>query len=405
MEILVALVAAASIAAAVAAAVVRSVRRARDRRAVAARVECPPQRYDTRAAVGSYAHATIDVEPRPHPKSDRLEDQPADWRRIMRSLGHRLTDAGIAEVTFVHGTFVGTDPFSLLGSIRELSPRVDASIVDRLGLLLKGASDRLARDRGNFHRGYVDLFGGAVDRPCSLFVWSSENSHTARLRAAVRLAHHLVAKVDALSEPNAPRLLLVGHSHAGQVFALLLQLLTDCRHAPDLVRIAGQLGEDVDWLLLHLDRLRKLQIDVVTFGTPVRYGWPARSREQLLHIVNHRGDEPTAGRLDGVPTTRDGDYIQQWGIAGSDLPATTAALRALNGQLDEQLGPGHAPRTWIELLERRKRVHDGGFTLLVDYRDASARGPNCFQTNFGHAVYTRRSNMAFWVREVVRRLG
>jgi len=235
-------------------------------------------------------------------------------------------------------------------------------------------------------------------------VWSSENTHAARLRAAAQLAHHLVEKLDQIESPSSPRLLLVGHSHAGQVFALLLQMLAECHHAPELISAVGELGEDVDWLALHLDRLRREHIDVVTMGTPVRYGWPTPYRSRLLHIVNHRGSEPRAGRLDGVPSTRDGDYIQQWGIAGSDLVATSATERLLNQRLDEILGPGYAPKTWVELLEHRKRVHDGGFTLLVDFKDAATTlSPNCIQTNFGHSVYTRRSMMRFWLSEVVRR--
>jgi len=377
--------------------------RRRRRRALKARVECPPQRYDAGPAADSFRFVRFGVADPVHPTSNRLEDQPDAWRKRMRARGERMADAGVGEVTFVHGTFVGTDPFSLIDGLQRLSPRLDAGIRDRLGMWLKGASDQITKDRGNFHRAYTDLFQDATKLPSSLFVWSSENTHAARLRAAVQLAHHVVGKLDALPDPNPTRVLLAGHSHAGQVFALLLQLITECRHASELVRLAGRLGEDEDWLVLHLQRLKRARLDVVTFGTPVRYGWPRAAHGRLLHIVNHRGDEPLGGRLDGVPTTRDGDYIQQWGIAGSDIPATSATLREINRELDQLLGAGHAPGAWLENLEHRKRVHDGGETLLVDYRDGPSKSPNFLQTNFGHAVYTRRSTMAFWVGEVARR--
>lgn len=402
MEALVAICAVVVALAAVGAAA--RIRRRRRRAEIRARVVCRPQRYETPPAARSFAFVDVSKPDPVHPTSMRLQDQPEAWRRRMRAAGRRLSSAGVREITFVHGTFVGTDPFSLLTSLQTLSPRVDATLTERLGRWLKSASDQIARDRGNFHRPYVDLFRAAVALPCSLFVWSSENTHSARLRAAAQLAHHLVQKLDDLEDPDPPRILLVGHSHAGQVFALLLQLVAECQHAPELVRICGRLGEDVDWLLVHLERLRRIDVDVVTFGTPVRYGWPVRERGRLVHFVNHRGPEPLAGTLDGVPTTRDGDYIQQWGIAGSDLPAASTALRATNRELDELLGPGHAPSAWLELLEHRKRVHDGGLTLLVDYGDAAIRGPNFLQTNFGHAVYTRRSTMSFWLRQVARRL-
>ena len=243
----------------------------------------------------------------------------------------------------------------------------------------------------------MELFGAATRLPCSLFVWSSENTHTARLSAAVRLVGHLAERFEGhRASEGGRRALLVGHSHAGQVFALALQLVHAVEHAPLLLDVAERLGEDRDWLSLHLERLRELELEVVTMGTPVRYGWPRESQARLLHIVNHRGAEPVGGRLDGVRSTRDGDYVQQWGVAGSDLPAPSPQLRQLNGILDEALGPGCAPRIWLDNLRHRRRVHHGGHTLLVDYRDDDPRGrPNFLATNFGHSVYTRRRSMEF----------
>jgi hypothetical protein len=373
------------------------------RLAARARRSCPPQRYDTAAAAGSYAITAVDVVASVHPTSALFADQPGSWRAAMTTLGDRLASARVDEVTFVHGTFVGTDPFSMLSALRGLNRSLDPAVTDRVGRLLKHGSDWLTRDHGNFEAPYVDLFREAVGRPASLLLWSSENSHAARLQAAARLAHHLVDRLDHGATGAPRRVLLVGHSHAGQVFALLLQMIHACEHAPELLRIAGELGEDRDWLSLHIERLRRVSVDVVTFGSPPRYGWPSEARDRILHIVNHRGASPLAGRLDGVLSTRDGDYVQQWGIAGSDIPASSARVRGLNRELDAILGPGHAPSTWLEQLEHRKRVHEGGFTLLVDYGDAATRGVNCLHTNFGHAIYTKRRMMHFWVREVVRR--
>ena len=340
-----------------------------------------------------------------HNVSCRFEDQPPRWRRAMRTHGRVLQEAGVAEVTFVHGTFLGTDPFYLVRALKKMSPRWQFHIERNLGSALKRASDALARDSGNFDRRWIRLFETSTRIPSSLYVWSSDNTHIARLSAACRLAQHLVTRLEALPRESPPRALLVGHSHAGQVFALLLQLLYAVPHAKLLHRTLRRLGEDSDWLAFNLDLLRKWKLDVVTLGTPVRYGWPKPAHPRLLHIVNHRGATNIAGSMDGFTTTRDGDYIQQWGIAGSDLPAPTARLRDFNTELDEVLGCGYGPRVWIENLRHRRRVHHGGQTLLVDYLDNSKTGKaNFVSTHFGHAIYTRRHTMEFLIRTTIRQL-
>ncbi|MEL6184730.1 MAG: hypothetical protein AAFU79_08915 [Myxococcota bacterium] len=336
--------------------------------------------------------------------SPRLADQPLPWRREMVRLGRVLDEEGVAEICFVHGTFVGSDPFALFASLRRRSQRLDRRLARPLQRLWARATHTLTGEFGNFSPGYVRLFSGATALPCSRFSWSSENTHAGRLAAAAQLAHHLVKRLDEQEIPEPSKVVLVGHSHAGQVFALLLQMVEACDHGPELVRLAGELGEDPDWLAMHLERLRHHDLRIVTLGTPPRYGWPASARGRLLHIVNHRGEEPLAGRMDGVLTTRDGDYIQQWGIVGSDLPAASRERRQLNRELDGLLGNGHAPKEWRRALEHRKRVHDVGRTLLVDYGDGSAGRPNFVLTNFGHAIYTRRSTMRFWLSVAARRL-
>lgn len=368
------------------------------------RVVCLPQRYDAEPVEGSHSVRSFRVHDEVAPRSTRLQDQPERWRREMAGLGEAARHAGVIYAVFVHGTFVGTDPFSLLSSIQRLYPRMDNGVVSRVGVLWRTATSQLNRDRGNFQPGYVKLFAESTSVPASLFVWSSENTHGARLNAAAQLAYHISARLDELKGGERGRVLLVGHSHAGQIFALLLQMLTECSHAPTLLRLAGELGEDIDWLKMHLHQLQRREVDVVTLGTPARYGWPAPSHERILHIVNHRGPEPMGGRLDGVLTTRDGDYIQQWGVAGSDLPSTSASLKRINTELDEVLGLGHDPRKWLQNLEHRKRVHEGGHTMLVDYGDQSTSGPNCIATNFGHSIYTRRRTMRFWMRVAAQRL-
>ena len=316
----------------------------------------------------------------------------------MAEHGLAISDAGVAEVTFVHGTFIGNDPFSMLSTIQSLSPKLHHTLEAPLGLAIKRAGDFVIRDAGNFDRIWIDRFQQSTSLPSSMFVWSSENTHAARLSASIRLAEHLSRRVTSESIPKGARILLIGHSHAGQVFALFLQLLYAVSHTNSLLRVASVLGENISLFCQHLEHLRSISLDIVTLGTPVRYGWPKPAWPRILHIVNHRGAHPIGGSMDGIMTTRDGDYLQQFGIIGSDLPAPTAELRTLNSELDQVLGPGCQPQKWVESLSHRKRVHLGGHTLLVDYRDHSSLGlPNFITTNFGHAIYTRRHTMEFLV--------
>lgn len=360
-------------------------------------LDCPPQLLNHTPS--SYSFEAFDPQTALRLWQTKSSKPDASfWHTTMAEHGRALQAAQVAEVTFVHGTFVGNDPFSMLKTIQSLSPSWHQTVEGPLGIAMKRAGDFVARDAGNFDRMWINQFEQSTGLPSSMFVWSSENTHAARLSAAVRLAEHLSHQVTMRPIPGESRILLVGHSHAGQVFALLLQLLYAVHHSDLLLKAASVAGEDISRLGQHLKHLQSISLDIVTLGTPVRYGWPKPAWPRILHIINHRGEHPTAGDLDGIITTRDGDYLQQLGIAGSDLPAPTAELRAINSELDQVLGPGCQPQKWAENLTYKKRIHLGGHTLLVNYRDQSSLGlPNFIATNFGHAIYTRRYSMEFMI--------
>ncbi|MEM9864315.1 MAG: hypothetical protein AAF938_22130 [Myxococcota bacterium] len=382
----------------------RAQRRARiDAAPAVGGVPCPPQRYDEAPAAGTWTHDVFvpqAPEASVHPSSWELADQPTLWRSSMAALGKRLRNAGVADITTVHGTFVGNDPLALLRSLNKVPGLPD--LERHLGPLVRGATGLLLNDASNFAPAYPSLLQSATGVPSYGFHWSSENGHVARLRAAIRLAVALAARLEHRSPER--RTLLVGHSHAGQVFALLFQLRDDVAHAPLLLAVAERIGADASALRDALDVIRRHPLDCVTLGTPVRYGWPEPCRERLLHIINHRGDEPMAGRFQGVLSTEGGDYIQQFGIAGSDMPSADPDQRALEAELDDALGVGWAPRTWVDNVMHRRRVPDAGFTFLTDFQDqASGTLPNLHTSGLGHAVYTRRNAMAYWLTKAVGR--
>jgi hypothetical protein len=345
--------------------------------------ECRPHDYAAPPPAGTWEHHRFD--PGPALYSDA-------WRAELNGLGARMRAKGVRRVVFVHGTFVGTDPVSLFDVIGRLLAGAGDEVAAVLKTL-KVAPARLVTDLGNWTAQYVSLVERGLGIPCLDFRWSSANHHLSRLRAAVSLAHVLAA------EKESGRLLLIGHSHAGQVFSLLLQMVTGAKTAPALIDAAVKDGAQLDTLHADLRRLARRRFDIVTFGTPTRYGWTVDERHRLLHVINHRGDEPRGGGpFSGFLSTQDGDYVQQWGICGSDLVAGSERERELNQRLDEILGCGTDRRAWLAYVRHRRRIADAGRTFLVDYGDRGGLVPNCLGTLFGHGVYTTHGAMLFNLR-------
>jgi hypothetical protein len=325
-----------------------------------------------------------------------------EWQRAMHDVGERMRGAGVRLVLFAHGSFVGDDPLAIAQVVEDALP-----VLPELGRALRGFTraqvSRVLGDMSNFPRDYVEAFGRATGVPATDFIWSGENHHAARIQGAVRLARALALHGGGTVRPG-DRVLLVGHSHGGQLFAVLSQLLARARGHEELLAAAAARGEDLGALEDHLACLRRCEIDVVTFGTPPRYGWARGAGFRLLHVVNHRGAAPRASSLLGFFHTKSGDYVHQLGGHGSDFPAATAADRNLNARLAAVLGEGTNLRAWLRQLARGVRVPAEGQTVLVDYGDSATVVPNFWATGFGHAAYTRRDAMLFHARLVASEL-
>lgn len=342
----------------------------------------------------------------------------------MRRVGAALRHAGVAAVYLAHGTFAGTDATGLLVEIDRLLPGIGAA----MRRAVKQIVDALARDAGNYTADYARTFAEAIDDgadealPVRLFHWSSENSHIGRADAAVRLIDELAA----LELPPGKRVLLWGHSHAGNVFALMTNLLAGDRQKVEQFFDAAE--PFYRWPVLHKfdlpvwkrvrDRLLDGSddpavssippLDIVTFGTPIRYGWDVRGCGKLLHFVHHRPKEswpayraPFPPRVQDVLAAVDGDYVQQFGIVGTNVMPSPFTWRACwaDWRLNRLLQPGLRARDLLANLRPGCRVHNAGTTLLVDY------GPmpgNVAQHLAGHAVYTRLDWLAYHAEQTVR---
>jgi hypothetical protein len=344
-----------------------------------------------------------------------------EFNRRMRSVGDALWAADVAAVYLVHGTFAG---FDALGILNELARRYPAGR-DSIGRIVKRMVDALAADAGNYTARYAENFEESIrtsGAPIAvrLFHWSGENHHLGRADAAVRLIDELAS----LELPPRRRVLLWGHSHAGNVFALMSNLLAGDRQALEWffaaasvfyrVPLAGLVDIPV-WQrvgrLLAGDAcsLAGRPIDMVTFGTPIRYGWDRRGHDGLLHFVHHRPQPDLPAHRASFPPSVDdvlhatgGDYVQQIGIAGTNAAPSVLAWRAFaaDRKLNTLLQPGLSCADLVERLRLGMRVHEAGTTLLVDYGPPAG---GVAQHLAGHAVYTRHEWLLFHAEEVVRR--
>lgn len=351
----------------------------------------------------------------PRPDSD-------EFRQRMRLVGERFRGNNVAAIYLIHGTFAGTGPLGLIESISGVLPKVATT----LRRLVKGSVDILMRDFGNFPEAYRRLFEESLSSstapviPVRRFIWSGENHHLGRAHAAVRL-------IDELSDEtwtDNPRVQLWGHSHGGNVMALVTNLLAADEFTRDRFFSAaepyagphGVGGRDVSaWsrvrrLLAERDHpLFRVRFDLVTLGTPIRYGWDTAGCQHLLHFVHHRPQPRRPEYFTRFPSTpgdvvcaTSGDFIQHGGIAGTNIPPHPLAWRAWRSdcRFKTLFQSPCRSRDLIRHLAAGQRVSADGTTLLVDYLTA---GQWLDRLLCGHAVYTRRAWMLFHAEEVARR--
>lgn len=340
----------------------------------------------------------------------------------MRAVGRVYRAADVLAIYLVHGSFVGADALGLFCEVA----RVSSAAAEPLRRLQKQLLDALTKDTGNYTAEFAREFEHAIAAdgepaiPVRLFNWSSENHHIGRADGAIRL----ISALHDDDAANTGRVLIWGHSHGGNVLALLSNLLGAdaalrqqffhaCRSYyrwPGIDRVDLPEWSHVQELLEH-DALLPLaaRLDLVTFGTPVRYGWDTGGYGKLLHFIHHRpvpGKHQTAAdfprEAEEVLSARYGDYIQQFGIAGTNLAPGVWAWRAAlaDVRLGRFLQPGIRKRQLLERLKLGIRTHDEGTNLLVDY--GLPQG-HVGQHVAGHAIYTLLDWLLFHAEEVARR--
>lgn len=358
-----------------------------------------------------------------------------DWVERMRRAGERLRAARVDAIYLIHGTFVGDDSFGVWRELSRFVPSLASG-----GRLQKRLVDLLLGDLGDYPPRYARELarglGGALAADDGVsassddslaprvrrFVWDGQDNHLGRACGAVRL----LVDLERRAAEGVGRALLWGHSHGGNLLALATNLLA----ADDATRArffealepnerrwtSGEADEESDVRAARriLDDprspVRRLELDVVTFGTPVRYGWDSLGYARLLHLVHHRPGGVRERRARGLPfrlldawTAREGDYVQRVGVAGTNFPPcrlfrrpARRADRGLHGLLQAEVSSGRL----FDKLRPALRTMDEGPTLAIDYGPQRG-GP--LRHLFGHGIYTRRRWMLLHVEQVVER--
>ena len=345
------------------------------------------------------------------------EVESAEWRQRMLTAGNVLQDKNLFAIYLVHGTFVGTDTLGLARTLDRLS----TTIAHQFRRSHKRLADLILRERSNYNQSYATLMekslGGHI--PVRLFHWSGENHHLGRADGAVRL-------IDDLNKRKIPpgsRVLLWGHSHAGNLFALLSNLLGGDKDARQrFFQAAGpwrsssetcpasQAWWRVRSLLDHGNPFDPITLNALTFGTPICYGWDTNTMGKLLHFVYHRTPphlSDTQHPLQQQPVSKlssySGDILQQIGISGTNFYPFGATLR--DWQANRQLGAlferSLPKQRLLNTLRAGKRVAEDGITLFTDY-SSSAKWIN--RPWIGHSMYTHRRWLLFHIEETIQRL-
>lgn len=337
-----------------------------------------------------------------------------DWQQKMAKCGESMQANKVQKVVFASGTFVGNDPFGIFRILEDFG--VLPVITDEFKDILKKVRNKAIDDLGNFAEDYIPSFTTGINHgiECCLYPWSSENNHIGRLLAVPGLAARLAEVAEGLSKKD--RILMIGYSHAGQIFALLTIFLENGEKANELYDVLADVsGFDKEALAKNIEKISNIYLDIVLLGAPVRYPWGNYEKFRLLNIINHR----SASSLAGVLETRDGDYVQQWGTEGTDLPSDLDLHNDCNNRLNPILDKGlFDPSELVVKLKETKRRQavkingdKAGNTLLVDYLDNGSKvfqvfgfifgKPNCIKTVLGHGIYTRRNCMLFNTNVIV----
>ena len=345
--------------------------------------------------------------------NEECKPETEEWFDSMKSIANCLIQSSVKKIYFIHGTFTGEDALGVIGFIEPFLPKNIAGILinEKLKSMVKRSKDILYKDMANFTQPYLNLCndGFAKQLECELFIWSSGNYHLARLSGALKLLNSIANDIrQEVVKPNE-RILFLNHSHAGQLCCIITQLLENKEPAKELFEIIKQIKTyNINDIINDLKLIKNIKLDFITLGTPIRYEWGICDNYRLMAIVNNRSPI----NINGIWSNRDGDYIQHYGITGTDLIPPPGII-SLNDKLDSILDEGRNRSIALKALKEKEiktpiniKKEDIGLNIFVDYQD---HFPNplifdnvlfpmpllALRSKFGHGVYTSKKTMLF----------
>lgn len=391
-------------------------------------------------------------------------DSPA-WQDAMARYGLQLSTAGVKVILFVSGVSIGTDLFGMqrlddVGGLKRGYSRGIPGMEALLALMRQETNgigtlqgefqppftddrdsktwvDNLAQDAGSFSNAYVEQCAKGLNRDlsnpihCVRSIWSSAHHHLGRAEAAGTLVHTIGNLTTQHQLHTGDRILIQAHGHAGQVLALVSNLMApiESEGRRNLLRLLQTYYETTNTPSAFFEQfstcdsfesslqegklLNGTMLDMVTFGTPVRYGWDTAGIGNVLHVVNHRMMRTDGKRWLGkmelpqvtmeMPIAWGGDYVQQLAVAGSDALPLTPEAQLTNKALWEMLEPWDGFERWLECSRKSVRCPKDGQCLLVDYKDSTG-STNGKEHLYGHAAYTRYSHLMFNTASIIESL-
>ena len=334
---------------------------------------------------------------------------------------------GVVKVLLVHGTFVGDDPFGIVEMLNTVSRALPAGsqfldqLADEVRERTRPLTSGTLKDIANYFDGFRDQFqelvgnDPQVELPAHL--WSSQNHHLARAELAV----NLIARLLSINPASDERVLFWGHSHAGNAFALMSNLLANDKQwvRSFFAAMSSECNDVCRAVREHLlsspsPHPLAQSVDFVAFGTPVRYGWDRAGYRTLTHVLHHRNPDPASPfrtkplfpphLLNDVLSATYGDWVQAFAIAGTDTTSLPAAEQnnALTTLLQRNLpAPQHGldtrflfpqiVRDACAWWKTGTRCHTDGVNLLVNYIPSGSRtviGQPIEGALLGHGVAT-----------------
>ncbi len=333
----------------------------------------------------------------------------------------------VRDVLVVHGTFAGNDPFGIADTLRSIGRSLPAGaitldrVADAVVQKTKPLADSITGDVGNYTADYVARFRELVQGDPSVELlqppWTGQNHHCARADLAVRLFCRLLEFAPGPDE----RVLLWGHSHAGNAFAILSNLLANDRNSVATFFECHEERSEPHWMTAREELAQARgphplawSLLIAAFGTPVRYGWDTSGFRHLTHFLHHRNyneESPFLTKplfppqsLPDTVTAKYGDWVQAFGIVGTDVdtPVSAQVNRRLALLLESGLEePVHGTDTRFLVPQRIRdacarwktgtRCHADGRNLLLEYEPCGRRiaaGLAVEDSLLGHGVAT-----------------